>query len=302
MATGTVTLRDDLAEVIIVPGVGAGIASYDFVTGQAREPLFRPCRDVANAGPFDLACNLLVPWSNRISGGGFSFKGRFYALQPNLASEPCPIHGNGFSSKWKVSNVSTSSATLCLSSTGPGPYVYDAAITYALEGQGALQMTLIVVNRGPRLPFGLGFHPWLPRTHDVLLQAPASMIDLEDKRHLPSGSVPVGERPDWDFSCSAPLPAAWINNAFTGWNGRARIIWPARHLALEIQAGPIFSACILYSPSAEADYFCFEPVSHRVDAHNFSGGEAENGLTVLAGGERLSGVCRFIPSTKLVFE
>ena len=94
MATGTVTLRDDLAEVIIVPIGGAGIASYDFVTGLAREPVFRPCRDVANAGPFDLACNLLVP------------------------------------------------ATLSLSSAGPGPYVYDAAVTYSLDGHGARRVAV----------------------------------------------------------------------------------------------------------------------------------------------------------------
>ena len=225
-----------------------------------------------------------------------ALEGEFHALQPNLPGASCPIHGNGFSSEWMVQTVSATSATLSLSSAGPGPYVYDAAVTYSLNGHGALSMTLAVVNRGPRLPFGLGFHPWLRRTNDVLLQALASSIDLDDERHLPSGSVPVAKRPDWDFSHLAPLPVGWINNAFTGWNGRARILWPARRLALNIEVDPVFSTCILYSPSVEADFFCFEPVSHRVDAHNLPEGVITSGLTVLANDGRLLGACRFIPS------
>jgi len=64
--------------------------------------LFRPCRDLARAGPFDLASNLLVPWSGRISGGGFPFDGLFHALAPNFPGEALPVHGNGFSSAWVV--------------------------------------------------------------------------------------------------------------------------------------------------------------------------------------------------------
>ncbi len=97
----TVRIADGTSEVVIVPGLGAGLASYDHLV-DGRVPLFRPCRDLARARPFDLACNLLVPWSGRISGGGFAFGGKFHGLAPNLASEPLPIHGSGFSSAWEV--------------------------------------------------------------------------------------------------------------------------------------------------------------------------------------------------------
>ena len=97
----TISLADGVAEVVIVPSLGAGLASYDLVSHGRREPLMRPCRDLSRATPFDLANILLVPWSNRISGGGFEFGGRFYPLQPNLADEQMPIHGNGFSSAWE---------------------------------------------------------------------------------------------------------------------------------------------------------------------------------------------------------
>src|ERR1700757_770805 len=58
------------------------------------------------------------------------------------------------------------------------------------------------------------------------------------------------------------LPAAWINNAFLGWDGRARVLWSERRLALEIIADPPLSTYILYSPGGDSDFFCFELVSH----------------------------------------
>ena len=134
MATqGLLTLSDGAAEVVIAPELGAGLASYDLVGAAERAPLFRPCRDLARAQPFDLANNLLVPWSNRISGGGFHFGGRFHRLDPNLPGEPCPIHGNGFSSVWSVEEAAPDRVVLALTSNGPGPFRYHARATYALS-------------------------------------------------------------------------------------------------------------------------------------------------------------------------
>ena len=78
------TINDGVAEAVILPELGAGLASYDLIRASGRVPLFRPRRDPSRGGPFDLALNLLVPWSNRISGGGFRFNGQFHPLAPNL--------------------------------------------------------------------------------------------------------------------------------------------------------------------------------------------------------------------------
>src|SRR5215469_4069045 len=93
-----IVISDGIAEAAILPDLGAGLAWYDLVTSGGREPIFRACRDFFQAHPFDLALNLLVPWSNRISGGGFAFEGEVHRLEPNLPGENFPIHGNGFSS------------------------------------------------------------------------------------------------------------------------------------------------------------------------------------------------------------
>lgn len=293
-AARIVTLCDDIAEAVVVPDLGAALASYDIVVSR-RMPLFRPCRDLSQTEPFALANNLLLPWSNRISRGGFSFEGKFHALAPNLKGEPYPIHGNRFSSAWEVENAASTAVELSLTSNGPGPFRYAAHATYALS-EGALTMGLRIVNLADApLPFGLGFHPWIVRTPDTLLRAKADRIALETSDHLPSVTAPVSSRPDWDFSAPLKLPCDWINNAFLGWDGRAEIVWPDRKLALTIAADPPLDVCIVYSPSDKADFFCFEPVTHPVDAHNASGGPQANGLAILAPGASLTATCRFEP-------
>jgi aldose 1-epimerase len=282
----------DLAAVI-VPSLGGGLARFDLMRAGAALPLFRPWPEAGPDDPGQLASIVLVPWSNRISGGGFSFGGRFHPLAANFAGEPLPLHGNGWTSPWSVTARSPAEATLELVSEGPGPYRYRAVLGYALDPQG-LTMRLNMTNAADiALPYGGGFHPWLPRTPGTLLTAPAATVWLEDADHLPTGSVPVSTREDWDFSRPQTLPPGWINNGFAGWNRRATFEWRDRGFALDIAASDRLSTYILYSPGREADFFCFEPVSHVVDAHNLPGGPAANGLAVLAPGENLSVSCRF---------
>jgi aldose 1-epimerase len=290
-----VTITDGIAEAVIAPELGAGLARYDLIVEGAREPIFRACRDVSQAHPFDLALNLLAPWSNRISVGGFVFEGEFYRLEPNLPGEDCPIHGNAFSSVWTVTDVQSSAASLALSSNGPGPFRYDSGVSYELN-DGALSIQLWARNAGDRtLPFGLGLHPWLPRTPGTRLQANAACVVLEDSRHLPAGEIDVRLRKEWDFKTPRKLPDAWINNAFLGWDSRARVIWEDRGLALEIATEPALTTYVLYSPAFDADFFCFEPVTHPVDAHNLKGGAQANGLIALRPGEEIALSVRFTP-------
>jgi aldose 1-epimerase len=294
-AANTLTINDGVAEAVVVPDLGAGLAAYDLVGASGRMALFRPCRDPSRAGPFDLALNLLVPWSNRISRGGFHFDGQFHPLLPNVPGERFPIHGNGFSSRWGIERAAADSAELWLRSDGPGPFQYEARARYSLTA-GALNMWLSVRNLGPTpLPFGLGFHPWIVRSERTQLRAKAERVVLETNDHLPAGEAAVAARPEWDFAAPRRLPSGWINNAFLGWEGQASVLWHERSLKLDIEADPPLSTYILYSPYDNADFFCFEPVSHSVDAHNLPGGPEANGLTILAPQEAMSAACRFHP-------
>jgi aldose 1-epimerase len=274
-------LSDDRSRLVLLPESGGSIARFDaLVTGEAV-PLLQPWDGTGKSG-----CQLLVPWSNRISGGGFEYDGRFYPIEPNVVSEAFPIHGDGFQKPWRLVSQTDSEAELVLDNGAIGPYRYVARITYALH-EGALDATLTVENRaGIRLPYGLGFHPWFPRCPGTTLKANAARAWLEDERHLPIGVTPVADHPEWDFSRASSLPRSWVNNAFDGWDRRAAIIQPEDAIAISVTASSPLDVFILYSPSPDADFFCFEPVSHPVDAHH---GE---GLTPLEHGTIMSASMR----------
>ena len=293
-----VVLEDGRARLEIVPELGAGVARYDLLRNDGPLALFRPAPDELDPGePFALAMNLLLPWSNRISGGGFELDGAFHRLEPNLSGEPYPIHGNAFRRPWKVEHRSATAATLVLRSDGPGPFRYDASVIYELHA-GALRAVLSVVNRAPmRLPYGGGLHPWFPRDADTRLRLIVAGVWLEDERYLPTEHVPVSSREGWDFGTERPLPEGWINNAFTGWDGRARLVWPARGLALDVEADASLGTCVVHSPGAGSGFACVEPVSHAVDAHRLDPGRPGCSLRILEPGQGWTATCRFVPGT-----
>jgi aldose 1-epimerase len=277
----------------IVPSLGAGVARFDFLRGGQRIELFRAWPECGTDDPNRLGLYVLLPWSNRISGRGFHFGGLFHELLPNFEGEPCPIHGDGWLSPWRVSSKNDQRVSLEREANGPGPYRYRAVLDYALEADG-MTIRLAATNVAEiALPFGLGFHPWFPRTPMTQLKAPAKAVWLQDSRHLPTEPVPVATRPEWDFSSFRSLPDRWINNGFVGWAGRAAIHWTDRGLGLELEADPLLSNFLLYSPSGDAPFFCFEPVSHAVDAHNLPPGPEAHGLVVLAPETTLTTECCF---------
>ena len=213
---------------------------------------------------------MLVPFSNRISGSGFTFQGVFHTIAPNLAGEGFPIHGDGFQRVWAIEKTSGDAGSLMLDNGEIGPFRYKARQRFRLE-EGALHVEIAVTNAGSMpLPFGAGFHPWFPRFTETTLRFRASNLWLEDARHLPTELVDVAARPQWDFSDARPLPKAWINNAFTGWPGAAMVTQPSLQIAVDIEASTNLDVAIVYSPGPDADFFCFEPVSHPVDAHNLT--------------------------------
>ncbi|MGK9201137.1 aldose 1-epimerase [Sinorhizobium meliloti] len=275
------------ARIVLRPDLGAGLTAFDVLHDGSWEPIFRRV-DPSTAHPFALSNILLAPFSGRVSGGGFTFDGTFHALPRNVETEPYPIHGNGFSAAWDVASMSADSITLTLSAEGPGPFRYDARMSYRLESAG-LVMELSLVNRARiRLPYGAGFHPWFVREPDTTLHAPARGVWLEQSDHLPKAHDAIAAHPDMDFSRPQPLPARWINNWFDGWNGKARIHWPRRGFVADVDASEALSQYVVFSPAPDAGFFCFEPVTHPVDAFNLSGKAEARGLKVLEPGESLS--------------
>lgn len=281
-----VELANDRARIVVRPDLGAGLTAFEVLSEGIWQPIFRTV-DPATAHPFSMSNILLVPFSGRVSGGGFSFDGAFHALPRNMETERYPIHGNGFSAAWQVASQDPASMSLALSAKGPGPFRYDAVMSYRLDGA-ALTMELEIVNRAAlRLPYGAGFHPWFVRDADTTLTAPATGVWLERDDHLPKALEPVTSHPDMDFNRPKAPPGRWINNWFNGWDGKARIDWPSRGLAADIEASEALRQYVVFSPAGDADFICFEPVTHPVDAFNLPGEAQAHGLKVLEPGESL---------------
>ncbi len=258
---------DGKAIVEVHPDQGGALGRYDIRVGEAIVEVFRTGTLRGRSGPFILGCNVLVPFSNRISGGGFSYGGRFHPV-PTPPGQKMPIHGNGLSLPWSVTAATKTQTGLELASDGPGPFRYAAVLTYTLEA-GSLTMKLEVRNAGDEsLPFGLGFHPWFLRDQQTRLSFRAQAYWTEDEDHLPDALCPTSKQDGFDFSSGAPLPDGWINNAFVGWDGNARIEWLTKRVGIDVTASPPLRTLIVYSPWAAVDFFCLEPVSHSVDSHN----------------------------------
>jgi aldose 1-epimerase len=267
------------AKLSLHPEMGGGIAAL-WVDGK---PVLRAWSCNEEDGPFALASNILVPFSNRIDRG-FTFQGTYHTMAQNMDIDPLAIHGDGFQKEWTIVSASEDEAVLHLSNGAFGPFAYEARQTFSLTGD-TLANTLTMTNRAAiALPFGGGFHPWFPRTEETRLQAIAPDHWPEGEGSLPSSDRPQPPPEDFDFSTSKPLPDRWINAGFSGWDGSARIDQGEDAVSIRLTSQTLTTA-IIYSPEPGSGFFCFEPVSHPVNAHNLP---SMPGLKVLEPGESLT--------------
>jgi aldose 1-epimerase len=287
----SVTLRNAHLHAQVLPHIGGGLARLDAIGDGPMRPVLRGLDLPAGSPmpiPTQLACFPLLPWSNRIGGGGFTFEGRRIALSPNRAGEPCPIHGDAWQQSWEIGAGSDTSVQLQLDRSHGAPFSYRAQLRYTLEGA-CLEVALEVRNCGDHtLPFGLGLHPWLPRSDGVMLRARAASVWQRGDDGLPSASTAIPL--EWNFDALRRLPSGVIDNVFAGWDGQADIVWPESGTRLQISAN--MGYYIVYTRPG-ADFFCFEPVDHRINAHNLPGGPEQNGLSLLAPGQSLARTVRF---------
>lgn len=261
---------------------GAAVEEFAAVTSHGSVPIFF-------RGKQQPLCFPLVPFSNRLRGNGFIFEGEIYRFTPNTAADPLYIHGDGWLSSWTIADVSQTGAVLTLDHSGKdAPYSYRAEQHFSLESK-ALRIRLVVTNTGlRRMPFGLGLHPYLPLTPRTEIAFEATHLWEQDAAFLPTRRQPAIA--EWNFSQIKALPHRWANMEFEGWLGDALVRWPETGSELRITTEPKLDRCMLFvssssfDPGYQDDWFCFEPMTHGVDAHRRDDG----GLTPLEPGETLA--------------
>ncbi|WP_448955265.1 aldose 1-epimerase [Labrys neptuniae] len=276
------TLTSDVLELRVSRQGGALLEG---LTRDGRPFLRPPPAGVKTAEPAQATCFPMVPICNRVEGNRFHLAGRTHIFRPNTA-EPFYLHGDGWLRKWSVDHAGPHEIALSFvqAEAAASPHIYRARQRIELKGN-SVSLVLSVENLADEaMPFGIGFHPFFPRTETMRLQAAATQWWREGPGHLPLEREAIPD--DADFSQPRSLPKRWLNNAYEDWNGLADIAWPEMSLSVRIGANDLFRRFMVYAPDADRSFFCFEPVSHTPNALALPDWP---GLRILETGETLTG-------------
>ena len=105
----------------LVPGLGGGVAEWSWSGPDGPAHLWRPWSG-ASDDLYSLASFAMLPWTNRISHGGFEHAGQWHALAPNRAGEPYPIHGDGWLQAWTLTRPADHVAEMRTKASSPSGF------------------------------------------------------------------------------------------------------------------------------------------------------------------------------------
>jgi len=240
---------------------------------------------------------LMIPYSNRIEHGRFTFAGQSYQL---ANGENHAIHGDARGRPWMVLEADATHLCCGLSTVAcpdrNWPWPYEARVEYHLVGD-TLRSRLVLWNRGETaMPAGFGWHPFYNRAltrpgEPVFLRMAAQCVypDAHGNR-IPSG--PPGPIPAaLDFSQARPLePDHFLDTCFAGYDGAGHIEWPESGVRLGFRCTPACTHLVIYNPRAQP-FFAIEPVTN-----------ANNGVNLYGRDEMRSGIVRLLPGETLAAE
>ena len=287
------------ATLLLCPALGGSVGGWT----RRDVPIFRHTPPVTLAGTNSrlLSCFPLIPFSNRIAWGRFSFGGENFHLDRNFGDHPHTIHGNAWQRAWDVARQDAASAELILHhdpATDPTvtnggchwPYKYTATLVYALKPD-ELDVTITLVNTDTRnQPVGLGLHPYQPRSSETALAFRAGSVWHTGGDSLPDARLP----PDghWSFEPGRVIAGPALDNCYAAWTGRAEITRPEHGIRLTIAGDDLFRHLVVYTPD-DKPYFAVEPASNMTDAVNRMDSVPDHGLRVLHPGDTLQRQVRF---------
>ena len=295
--TAQVELRAGAARATLLPAIGGAVGGWSWHDIAVLRPMSDAAvtaRDVHLAAAYPL-----VPYSNRIRDASLTAGSSRHALRRNFGDDPHAIHGIGWQRAWAVAYADKGHARLALShdardvagdAATAWPWSFAATQAFALHDRGngaTLATTLTLCNTGTQaFPFGLGWHPYFPRSPSTTLRFDAAGIWHNDAAQLPVAHKPVGS--PLDFTAARTLDDTPIDNVFTGWRGTAVLADAATHRRTTIDADSACSRLVVYAPPGR-DYLAVEPVTHQTDAFNRSAlGHADTGTRWLPPGAGFS--------------
>jgi aldose 1-epimerase len=295
------TLDNGLWQVGILPETGASLAFGRVRAGDRWLDVLRPTPSTCLDNPELCASFPMIPWSNRLRDGRFTFRGIEYQLRPN-ADDGSAMHGVARDLPWTVEHADSAAMVVSLDTRhfeGVNfPWRFSARLTFELA-QGLFKIITQVRNEDATpMPAGFGHHPYFlrrlvnePDGPDVHLYCACSQAFLLEAG-IPTGpAIPVP--PQLDFRTCRPLGDKPLNDCLTGCPGGLALEYVNPGLGLAIWANPdIFKHVVLYAPP-DKPYFAVEPVTNANDGFNLHEKEiAGSGVFVLEPGEEREGYMR----------
>jgi len=302
MTINWVVLEAGDARVEIAPEVGGAIASFRWRGHELLRPTHGNARTTRNVRQF--ACYPLVPYSNRIAEAVLRTRdGTTHELAGNFDNHPHAIHGVGWQRPWSVEHRASTHALLTLEHQPDGdaakawPFAFRATHSFSMEvrtNAATLALTLAIESFATcAFPFGLGWHPFFPRDAMTELGFNANGVWHTDATGLPTRHVAIPDA--WRFDPPRAL-ATPLDNVFTGWAGRASVVWPQRGLEVKIEADRSCDHLVVYIPPGR-DFFAVEPVTHMTDAFNrYARGARGTGTRIIDPGQTYRCTMRIVAS------
>ncbi|QEH96558.1 aldose 1-epimerase [Gluconobacter thailandicus] len=280
------------SRLTILPETGGGIGVWQL----DGKDIFLPVSNEALAAQKGEAVGAypLIPYSNRIADGRFSFNGQDYDLAPNMGDHPHTIHGNAWEKDWTVAHQGANHAVLTLDhvpqeNDTQWPFTYRAVLSYLLT-ENTLDVQMVVENRDTvDQPVGFGFHPFLAAQGPATLSFDATKAWLTSPDGLPVQAVSCDG--EWSFHAPKDAHARFIDNCFAGFGGQVVLDRPDAGLKVTVEADPIFTHLVVFT-SPDDPFVAVEPVTSMTDAINRSD-IPDRGLHVLKPNTRIGGRMRF---------
>ncbi len=232
-------------------------------------PIFRIMDNNIQSEPFaGNSCLFpMVPFVNRIRNNQFNWHNKTIALANNIADPFFFLHGDGWLRKWHLIQQSDNSISLQLpiAEQSHFPFQYQAILSITLNESG-IDFRLEITNCGEEtMPFGAGFHPFFHVCKDTKIQVLHSGLWLEDEHHLPTDFIHC--IPDYlNFNKLRLIPDNWINNGYFCEEGLQGTIMHNNNVSIYLFCSEKYIQ--MYKPSGNNDFFCIEPQTQFVDAHN----------------------------------
>lgn len=298
-----IELRHGARRALIAPHVGGAIAAFFDATARGDVHWLRPASREALAAcdPLGMASFPLLPYCNRIRDARFVFADETVDLAGDGNAFDHALHGHAWRRPWRVGATTRSSAELHFSHVplaAPAhhwPFRYEATQRIELSSA-ALTVTMSARNLSDRrMPFGMGHHPYYPRTRTTRIHTRVAAMWHSTPDLLPTHLGPhvcLGQL----ASSEGMLADAFdLDNNFAGWSRRATIAWPDEQRSVTLCAEAPFDHMVLYAPADEPSLLCVEPVTNTADWINLDGGGGGRGGCVLAPGESIRASFAWMP-------